>query len=194
MKDRKERPWWETQLPQLSAEMRNYLGKRVPTMKGEHDDLVNEALSDLASVIQRRPSMFPGSWSASGPPREEEQAHLRRLAMRILRRRVSDLFREQARRWARSTDVENLLNVSDPHAPTAERRLMLANALRITLGVLANWSLPDRELFSMGSIGPNRRIKALTARERHRIRKLREELRAEIVSALGASVTEILRT
>lgn len=192
MKGSKQTPWWESQLPILSREFYNYVRKRLPTLVAEHDDLVNEALSDLSVQIGRHSGAFPATWLQSEAPGETDRARLKRLGLTILRRRIADMFRNQAKEWSQSRDIENYPDFRDFRIAPAEKGVMLAKALRVTLDVLARWPLNDRNLFGLlpeAESHPG----AFTPRERHRIRKLREKLRSEIVRQVGSSVKELLR-
>lgn len=189
----KQKSWWESQLPDLNRELHRYLKKRLPTLRGDHDDLVNETLLSITQEFGRRSSGFPSTWFGASEPSEADRAHLHRLAIAVLRRRIADFFRNEVPKWNEGVTERDLSGLAAFAAPEAERGMMLAGALRIALAVLANSSKEDRDLLGFLSIGGEGYRRALSARERHRLRRLRERLRAEIVSQLGASVKEILR-
>lgn len=186
--------WWESQLPALAGELHEALRRRIPSLRQHHDDLVNETLAALAERVTRDPSAFPASWQAAGEPAmAEDRTYLPRLAMTILRRRVADLFRDRALRWARTGDEQDGVNEPPSEDPSAERRALMARMLKVCVGVLAELSDEDRDLVSAAAglgEGPER---ALSDRERQRLRRVRLRLMDELKRKLGAGAAELLR-
>jgi hypothetical protein len=80
----------------------------------------------------------------------------------------------------------------DLDAPPPERRVLLTRMLEVTMAVLADMQPADRDLiaFISGETGLRR---ALDARERQRLHRLRSKLKSEISRRLGAKAADLLR-
>lgn len=170
-----------------------YLSRRLRVLRADHDDLINDALWALTERLRHRPSAFPESWFRREPPEEErERSHLHKLAMVILKRRVADLFRKRTQRPVVFTLGECQHDLADPNAPSPERRMLFARVLEITRLVLEEAKDEDRDLIALVSADTDLRTR-LDARERKRLQRIRERLRAEIARHLGDDVTTLLR-
>ncbi len=112
--------------------------------------------------------------------------------MVILQRRIADLFRKRVPLLNLSVTGEHRQDAADPDAPAPERKVLLAKMLEVTLSVLAEMQPADRDLiaFIAGAAGFR---KALDARERQRLHRLRTKLKDEIVRRLGAEAADLLR-
>jgi hypothetical protein len=186
-------PWWEQELPAIRREQSVYLSRRLRALRADHDDLINEALWALAERLRDRSSAFPASWFRREPPEDErERSHLHKLAMVILKRRIADLFRKRAQHPIVFTLGEHRQDVADPHAPSPERRILFAKVLEITRSVLEEAKGEDRDLIALVSADTGLRAR-LDARERKRLQRIRERLRAEIARHLGDDLTTLLR-
>jgi DNA-directed RNA polymerase specialized sigma24 family protein len=186
-------PWWELELPVIRNELGAYLSRRLSAWRADHDDLVSDTLLALTREIRDRSSAYPGSWFQPKPPANEaERSHLHKLAMVILKRRIADLFRKRAPFSNMFVTGEQHPDVADPDVPTPERKVLLARMLEVTLSVLSGMQPADRDLiaFVAGEAGLR---KALDARERQRLHRLRAKLRAEILRCLGADAADLLR-
>lgn len=203
MPDRNERKplaWWEGALPDTERELRAFLVRRLPALRSQHDDLVNDTLLDLAQRVRARDGM-PESWyaAASAPIDEASRGHFVRLAMTILRRRVADGFRGTAKRWAtRATDAA--LETTATDAPDPTRAAHVGAVLRACIETLADASDHDRELL-LSAAGVTARdghdVRAedqpLTPRDRQRLKRLRDRLAATIRERFGDDVATLLR-
>lgn len=186
-------PWWEQELPAIRREQSVYLSARLRAFSADHDDLINEALWALTERLRGRPAAFPVSWFRREPPEDErERSHLHKLAMVILKRRVADLFRKRARHPVMFTLGEHRQDFADPGAPSPERRILCARVLEITRSVLEEAKCEDRDLIALVSADAGLRAR-LDARERKRLQRIRERLRAEIARHLGDDVMTLLR-
>jgi hypothetical protein len=186
-------PWWEFELPLIRKKLDEYLSRRLRAWAEDREDLVSETLLSLTREIRGHPSAFPRSWFKPTTPSEEsERSHLHKLAMVVLKRRIADLFRKRA-------PSLNLLGFGEQrHAPVAseastpERKVLLARMLEITITALSRMPIDDRDLigFTVGERGVR---KALNARERQRLHRLRLKLRHEIARHLGEEAADLLR-
>ncbi len=186
-------PWWESELPVIRKELGAYLGRHLPGWRADYDDLVNDTLLALTRQIHDHSSAFPGSWFQPGlPENDAERSHLHRLTMVILKRRIADFFRKRAPLSHLFVTGEHHPDVADPDAPTPERKVLLARMLEVTLSVLSGMQPADRDLiaFIAGEAGLR---KALDARERQRLHRLRTKLRDEILRRLGADAADLLQ-
>jgi DNA-directed RNA polymerase specialized sigma24 family protein len=182
--------WWVDHLPFIEAELRSDLARRSPRNRQDHDDLVNETLLQLSRWLERHP--FQESLTA---PRnhDDDAGELVALARVILRRRVADRHRMDAREWSRrvSAAAAERANVA-PRARGPERELLLRQMLEITIGVLANLSSSDRDLIAIaGAAG--RAASAMSPRDRQRLARARRRIRDAILRELGESVSRLLR-
>ena len=154
-----------------SIEARAYLERivshRWPTLRDRHADLVADALGDLVAWVERLESN----------PTDED---LRRVAAKILQRRVADHVRYQIRNYAAA-------RVRDIEAASAspERRVLAAQALQIVMEELASLSDEDRRL-AFGTMDPDR--PPLDATDRKRLERLRERLRDILERRLGVDL------
>lgn len=145
--------------------------RRWPTIGTPPSELAAEAIADITAWVARQPA----------PPTEEV---VRRVATVILRRRAADALRDQVHRYASSQPPDTL---PDPAVPLP-RRLVVAQALRVTLAYLSGLSSVDRRLLLRRE---DDRVVALTGAERKRLERLRAELRAVLRRELGLTLEEL---
>jgi len=191
--DRSDIPWWETELPRIRQEQSAYLRRRLPALRADHDDLINDSLFALTREIHRPDSLFPASWVENeGPKNEAERSRLHKLAMLILRRRIADLFRKRSSQQNLFT-VDDQVELVDPHAPSPERKITLAQMLQVMWSVLDEMKPEDRDLVALiyedADLG-----KSLGPRERQRLHRIRKRLKREISRRLGVEAADFLRT
>ncbi|HEV8719256.1 MAG TPA: hypothetical protein VGW77_01300 [Candidatus Binatia bacterium] len=185
----RDTPWWEAQLPVIRSELAAYLARRVPAWRADHDDILNDSLLAVTQQIRLHPLDFPKSWFCfEQPANEEEKSRLRKLSTVILQRRIADVFRKRASLLKLHGQINDEANF---HQPTAERRLLLARMLEITLLVLSRIPAEDRDLVALVA-GPQAPRKVLDENERQRLHRLRRKLRDEIARQLGADSYDIL--
>jgi len=182
-------PWWEAQLPVIRSELAAYLARRVPALRADHDDILNDSLLAITQQIRLHPLDFPESWFCfEQPGNEEEKSRLRKLSMVILQRRIADVFRKRASLLG----VQGQLNEeANFHQSTAERTLLVARMLEITLLFLSKIPVEDRDLLALVA-GPQAPRKVLDQNERQRLHRLRTKLRDEIARQLGADSYDFL--
>ncbi|MEI8255627.1 MAG: hypothetical protein WCJ30_08150 [Deltaproteobacteria bacterium] len=199
---RPDAPWWEAVLPSTQRELRDFLERRLPALRAQHDDLLNDALMHLSERVRAREGL-PDGWFGDGRDVDEAaRLYFVRLAMTILRRRVADGFRGTAKRWAERADDATLEHAAGD-APDATRVVTIARMLRVCIDALEGASDHDRALLA-GVAGladaPRREGDAgadteqpLDARDRQRLKRLRTRLAAEIRARLGDDVASLLR-
>lgn len=184
-------PWWETELPLIGNELASYLRRRVPAWRADHDDILNDTLLAVTRQIRIHRSDFPPSWFCSGQPaNQDERSRLRKLTMVILQRRIADVFRKRAsfpELYGQLHDEANLVE------PTAERRVLLARMLEITLAFLSKLPAADRDLVALVA-GPLAPRETLDESERQRLHRLRTKLKNEIVHQLKADALDVLKS
>lgn len=188
-----EMAWWETQLPIIRNELAAYLRHHLPALKSEHDDLLSETFLSLTKQIQEKAPSLPPSWfEHSVPLNDSERAHLHRLAIVILKRRIADFFRQRRSHLIFSPveDIEHEL--PDPRPQVSDRTMMLSTMLKITLKVLDEMSPEDRDLIALVSSKIGLR-QGLNARDRQRLHRIRNKLKDEIALHLGAEAAELLQ-
>jgi hypothetical protein len=185
-------PWWETEIPLIRKELLLYLRRRVPALKSEHDDLLNDTLLGLTENVQQRRSNLPQSWFLDSVPNDEsDRSHLHGLATLILKRRIADLFRRRAsNRLVPIEEVEQELPDFQPQV--GDREVILSKMLEVTLKVLDEMSPKDRDLVAFVSRNIGLR-QGLNARDRQRLHRVRKKLKDEIARHLGAEAVELLR-
>ena len=169
------------QLDVVLAELRlrwmAWLHLRRRALESFHAEIVQDASADLLQYLSGRGQRLHS---------EEE---IRRIGFTILKRRVADVFRSQALRWAEAPQPDELPS-SDPGADP-ERVLRYARLLRLVIGLVAKLDRPSRELLMRDStIGaPN---SPLSDAERQRLHRLRQQLRHEIKEIHGIDVKQYL--
>lgn len=186
-------PWWESELPLIRRELGAYVSRRLRAWREDHDDLVSDTLLALTREVRGHSSAFPGSWFEPRlPANEAERSHLHKLAMVVLKRRIADLLRKRVPLSKVLVPSEPDRDAADPDAPAPERKVLLAKMLEVTFSVLSGMQPADRDLiaFVAGETGLR---KALDARERQRLHRLRTKLRDEIIRRLGTDVADLLR-
>ena len=190
-------PWWETELPAVKEKLTVYLRSRVPGLRNDHDDLINDTLLALTQYIQQS-QWVPQSWSNTKRPVRDERYHLHRLAMVILKRRVADRFRG---RLVRQNQLLDTLNddVPDSGAVGPERRLImkerqvkLQKVLAVIDSALDQMPSEDRDLIALTAQGVASRG-ALSDRERQRLSRIRKRLKTQIARRLGYEIADLLK-
>ncbi len=189
--------YWERTLPALARALRESLRRRMPSLAQLHDDLVNDALLGLAERVRTQPALCPVSWLRDEDPEDEvDREHLTRLAHAILRRRAADLFRKRAREWALRVDTGDAPaeSLGASSEVSAERRDTAGKLLRVCVGVIAELSDEDRALLLQSAGVAGGEDRALTDRERQRLRRARQRLHDAVRERLGAEALELLET
>ena len=160
-------------LVELRAMGLAYVRRHLPHRPADHEDLVQEALIGAAH------------WASRSGDVPTEVA--RRVTMAILKRRIADYHRANAREWSQGSEEPTSLGPVDP------RQIVIARALRATVGFLADADDDDRRLVSLlvGS-APAPSFDPLSARDRKRLQRLRSRLREHLLETLGDSLKEIL--
>ena len=183
--------WWQAELPEIEGELRSYVAHRLPSRRGEHDDLVNATLLSLSEWLRRHKGK-PLATTVH-PSGDGERRALSALAKVILKRRIADRFRLDSREWRRRVDLGDdiLANFPAETAPI-ERTVLHRQMLEITIGVLATMTTEDRDLIAFGTAARGGE-RALNPRERQRLRRARRRIADAIVGELGETAAVLLR-
>ena len=160
-------------LDRLAAKLRNYLRRRWPSLRADHDDLV----ASTFEAMLRRPDHGLSDLDKVSP-----------LAFTILERRIADSYRASVRRYA----AQPLLQGPTFQAPL-ESVLTRRRALRVSLGYLASLEPQDRELL-LDLVSDSDLPKPLDPRLRKRRQRLVDDLRRLLEQAMGESVRDILES
>ncbi|MEO8922159.1 MAG: hypothetical protein ABI330_04940 [Caldimonas sp.] len=155
----------------VRAELRNYLRRRYRLLANEHEDLLQQTLSDLFEATQKR-----------GEPIADEE--LTALGYAILKRRIVDRFRRETR-----SVIEDLPSdeSSEPHDDgTFDDRMHYRRLLRAVL-VLVDELTPDQQALVLDESasdadGPR------TPAQRQQLRRLREQLRSRLAVEYGIRI------
>jgi DNA-directed RNA polymerase specialized sigma24 family protein len=188
-------PWWERQLPAVAHIARAYLSRHYPAIRHAHEDLVGDALLSLAERLKRDPVGLPQSWMESTDEiKEVDREHFFRLASMMVKRRAVDYFRDNAREWSSTVNIEEieLEQIPGETLKDQERRHLAAQMLAICVNALADMSEEDRNLIAILSGEAPLSGRPLTAGERQRLHRLRRKLADEIRRQLGDTVKALL--
>lgn len=192
MPSHKEEQWWFRELPALERQLNIDVAKRMPGYPAEQNDVVQSIIAELIEVIERRPDRFPSPWfSASAPPDETDRVALVKVARSLLRWRVADLHRREAKRYA-SNHVEALTDSKH----LADRELLFRELIMVCVDVVSGLSDDDRNILNHASgfaLGTDTRRGKLTARERKRLERIRKRLNGVVRKRFGMDVDELLR-
>lgn len=171
---------------ELREMLRSYGRHRFPALREEVDDLVAQTLADVWQYREEG-SMQEGS---------EPDAAWRKLAHTVFRRRAADLFRRKARQDVLSLEDLPDADRPDNSAPERSRSLLYQRMLRICLRQLAEASSEDRLLLTRatGTAEGRPGVAAMSARERQRLRRLRQALAEAIRRDLGEDARQLLRS
>ncbi len=162
--------------------------RRLPALRTRHEDLVQEALADLANRIGEGGEGIPQSWLDAAPPEsEEDRTHLVRLARTILRRRVADLFRARVRGRA-DEPVESEPESVISHERPSDRALQTAELLRVTSEILESLAPNDREALLLAAERDGERVEGrMPDKDRQRLSRARSRLLERLRERLGDS-------
>lgn len=174
--------WWEEQLPEVERFLRADLHRRMAA--SEHDDIVSATLVGLVEWMKRKES-FPASW-VKGEPTEEERATFFKLARVIMRRRVADRYRFDARKLQALALAEA---AAAAPSPDRDRTILMVQMLAVAVVAISLLSREDRDLLAVeGSLKRG----TLTPRERQRVHRARAKIGEKIRDELGVSPDELL--
>jgi len=109
----------------------------------------------------------------------------------ILRRRIADLFRAETREWSTGW-VDSLHAVPSGPGSNLEKQALLAAILAVIIKQLTSLNQHERDLLALVSGTDGEFEKALEARDRQRLKRLRMKLAAEIRMRFGAKVSDLI--
>lgn len=186
-------PYWQRATSELRAMLLLDLRRKFAGLRSRHEDLVHEALADLADRIAQGGEGVPPSWLSPEEPQDpEDRAHLARLARTILRRRVADLFRARVRGRA-DEPVESEPESVPSHAVRSDRAAQTAELLRITAEVLESLGVHDREALLLAAEREGERVEGrMPDRDRQRLSRARARLLERVRERLGADALAAL--
>ncbi len=189
-------PYWRRAMIELRGVLLVDLRRRIPALKSRHEDIVQEALADLANRVLDGGEGVPASWLALGDPSsEEDRAHFVRLARTILRRRVADLFRARVRGRADEPVESEPESIASRELPT-DRAMQTAQLLEHTAEAMKELSANDREALLLAAERDGERVEGrMPDKDRQRLSRARARLIALVRARLGDSpLVELLET
>ena len=178
---------FEQSLEQLREELRRYGQTRFPQLRNEIDELVNHTLLQLWEYRKSAQSQKRSSPLSDG----DEDSTIRRIAFTIFKRRAVDAYRKFAREWAIRSDANSADDEASPDVG-AEQRTLLKQMLRVCVAELADMTAADRALLAELAEGDSRH-EPVSARDRQRLRRIRQRLAAAISRELGETAAKLLR-
>jgi DNA-directed RNA polymerase specialized sigma24 family protein len=171
-----QREEFERLAESLSPALRRYLRRRFHALGAEHDDLIQDTLADLLAYLERREGAVPSDQEVTA------------LAFAILKRRAADRYRDAARRAAAGLPEELPAEDADVEKGARYRQLLAAVLLLLT-------DLDDesQRLLLREQLLPGDAPEVLSAAQRKRLSRLREELRRRLRSRFGTSPEDFLK-
>lgn len=158
----------ESILASLQSDWRGWLRSRHRRLAALHQDLIQQASADLLEWLGKREEL----------PSEED---VRRVGFTVLARRAMDAYREEVKRWSQAQSEEREER-PEPIDPGPESAFQYAQLLRAITHLLSQMPREDRELILRDELlEGSDDFKAMTARERQRLHRLRQELRSKLL-------------
>lgn len=155
---------------EIAPDLRRLLKARY-RLVADHDDLVQQTLLDLRDYIGRND--------------QKEPVDLRRIAFTILKRRLIDRFRGDAKAAADAVAGR----APEPLAPSTETVVSDRQLLFAVLGFIAEMAPQDRDLLLDEASGTER-AGPMPPAMRQRLSRLRAQLR-DFLQAKGVSASEL---
>jgi hypothetical protein len=181
----------DREFAELRDALQNYGRSRFPALRRDIDDLVAQSLADLWAYLKREPDTNERDAKVS---MEIEASTLRKLAFTIFKRRAADAYRQGAKRWVtdslESDAAKN--NIADTSGVDADRAALFRRMLQVCIAELADAPAEDRTLLAVASGLSGPRGKAMSARDRQRLHRLRMRLAAAIRRELGEDAAALL--
>jgi len=181
----------DREFAELRVALQDYGRSRFAALRGEIDDLVAQSLADLWAYLKREPDTNERDAKAS---MDIEAPTLRRLAFTIFKRRAADAYRQGAKRWVtdslESDEAKN--NIADTSGVDAHRAALFRRMLQVCIAELADAPAEDRTLLAVASGLSGSGGRAMSARDRQRLRRLRMRLAAAIRRELGEDAAALL--
>jgi DNA-directed RNA polymerase specialized sigma24 family protein len=163
-------------LARLSPLLRDHLRARYRLLIHLEQDLVQQTLADLFALLGRRTAL----------PSDDE---LSALAFTILKRRVADLFRSEAR--SRAWQELGSEPLQEAESPSAERVARYRRLMALVLSQIGELP-PDDQRLLLADVTPGSSNDAFSASERQRLSRLRKQLRTTIQREVGAPLEQYL--
>lgn len=157
---------------EISVALRGYLRRRYRLLANEHDDLLQQTLSDLFEATHRARDLIPDD-------------DLTALAYSILKRRIVDRFRRETRSVVEN--VEPAL-VGEPHDEGSfDARMHYRRLLRAVLLLVSKLS-PEQQALLLDETSPSATAQARSPAQRQQLRRLRELLRTRLADEFGIRI------
>jgi DNA-directed RNA polymerase specialized sigma24 family protein len=157
-------PGWNAALQVLGPRLRRYLAYHHFALREQHEDLVQAALADTLAYLNALPA-----------PGVEDEDEVARIGFTILKRRVADAFRDNAKQWA-------LKQSGDPDEPTtddATESLDYKRTLRTVIELMATLEPRERDLIAGAALG-QRLGRPHSDAERKALSRARASLKAKL--------------
>ena len=157
----------------LEPQLRKFLRARY-RLVSDHDDLIQQVLGDLHLYLVK------------GALVARSIDDMTALAFTILKRRIIDRFREEAKHFAYVTKT---YATSETVAPSAETVVTYKELLATVMNFMASMNESDRTLLFITTTGTERTA-PMTPAERQRLSRLRAQLRSLLLQQ-GVSPQDI---
>lgn len=181
----------DREFAELRHALQDYGRSRFPALRRDIDDLVAQSLADLWAYLKREPDTNERDAKVS---MDIEASTLRKLAFTIFKRRAADAYRQGAKLWVtdslESDAAKN--NIADTSGVDADRAALFRRMLQVCIAELADAPAEDRTLLAVASGLSGPRGKAMSARDRQRLHRLRMRLAAAIRRELGEDAAALL--
>jgi hypothetical protein len=159
-------PGWNAALETLGPRLRRYLAYHHFALREQHEDLVQAALADTLAYLKALPA-----------PGVEDGDEVARIGFTILKRRVADAFRDNAKRWA----LEESGVRDEPSTDDATESLDYKRTLGSVIELMATLEPRERDLLADAALG-QRFGRAHSDAERKTLSRARASLKARLWS------------
>lgn len=168
-------PWWEGALAGFAGDAKRWLRLKFPALRAQHEDLVSEAVAQLARQMMVPGAHAPASWFAASTPPLDDIRRFHGLAYTVLSRRVTDVFRSDTTSWLQSLDDVPEWQWPADGAPDALTRLAHVRIARALVEALQTLSPRDQMLIEQVVNGEQ--VVPMSGADRERLRVVRMKLR-----------------
>jgi DNA-directed RNA polymerase specialized sigma24 family protein len=163
----------EQRFKSIRSELENHLRRRYRLLRNEHEDLLQQTLSDLFEATRDRLATFP----------DEE---LTALAYAILKRRIVDRFRRETRSVIQDMPSDA---VPEPHDDgTFVDRMHYRRLLRAVLSLVDELT-PEQKALVLDESASNA-DGSRTPAQRQQLRRLRAHLRSRLATEYGIRIDD----
>ena len=164
-------------LQALGPRFRRYLAYHHFALREQHEDIAQAALADTLDYLKAQPG--------SGAADEDEVA---RIGFTILKRRIADAFRDNARQWALRHGGES----DEPSTLGAADSLDYTRTLRAVVELMATLEPRERDLLAGAALG-ERFGRARSDAERKALSRARAILKERLWSRHRIDLDRLLK-